>query len=162
MNKLFNIVSFKVLLTTIICVIFTGLLYSNYTPSNVRTVYKKLWLSIDYQAMPNIYVTSDKLVTSKLALTDVKGVHVSTFLLSLIKNDNELALILGHESAHARGIRNEDEADLIGAEYANKAGFNVCQGREVMLRIVKAIGDSHTSKYSSWQVRYNNLNKYCK
>ena len=74
--------------------------------------------------------------TSVEAYSDRDNVAITTGLLRFVTSDDELALVVGHELAHAllgerhkrlgiRGKRKEDEADALGAQLAYCAGYDV-------------------------------------
>jgi len=107
------------------------------------------------------------------AFTTGHGIYMSYASMMSLSTD-ELALIIGHEMAH--GIlhhtdneykvfidnhSNEDElmADNMGAFWANKAGYNVCKGRELF----KKFGDnSLNGSHPPNRYRYENLEHYCR
>lgn len=80
-------------------------------------------------------------------------------LLRTVKNDHELALVLGHELAHGKlwhlgsTHENEYEADRVGMKYMNKAGYNRCRGAKILLKFNKEASDSHPAAKD----RYNRV-----
>lgn len=79
------------------------------------------------------------------AFSDGKNVALSRKLIDFARNDDELALIAGHElghivnkdgDAHSLGERRnmEDRADLLGADLARCAGYDLQAGVEFWLR----------------------------
>ena len=70
------------------------------------------------------------------AYSDRHNVAITTGLLGFVRNEDELALIIGHELAHVllrdrhesmrtRAKRKEDEADALGAQLAHCAGYDL-------------------------------------
>jgi predicted Zn-dependent protease len=66
-----------------------------------------------------------------------------------ITNKDELALVLGHELAHYKlghhgsNHRNEYAADALGYQYAAKAGYNVCRGKNIFKKFRKGGSATH-------------------
>jgi predicted Zn-dependent protease len=73
-------------------------------------------------------------------------IHVCLGMLRFVKNDDELAVVLGHEMGHLPtsgvhglqgGTRAEEEraADVLGLLYAHRAGYNIKTGAKVFERM---------------------------
>ncbi len=84
------------------------------------------------------------------------SIWITAELLRVVRNDHEMAVILGHELAHYKypdyllnSWRRENMADLRGAAFARKAGYNVCIGMR-FTRGLKADSD-----HPSGPQRYN-------
>lgn len=66
-----------------------------------------------------------------------------------ITNKDELALVIGHELAHYKlghhnsNHRNEYAADALGYQYAAKAGYNVCRGKNLFKKFRKGASNTH-------------------
>ena len=95
-------------------------------------------------------------------------------LIQKAKSIDEIALVLGHEIAHAallhtkytvKGALNQDleaQADKLGAIYMMKVGFDICKGREIFFRWSTTKGDNvFTKNHPSKIYRYNQLNIGC-
>lgn len=110
------------------------------------------------------------------AFTTGKGVYL-TYLADKVLTKDEKAVVLGHEIAHVilhhtdsaydmfvTGWSNENElmADNVGASWADKAGYNVCKGREVFLKFYLWGGNSLNAEHPPNTLRYENLAHYCK
>lgn len=98
--------------------------------SRVYSVYNKLVRANHVRKLP-IYVKSGILSTCSLACTDGHQIIVSTELLSYVKNDDELAGVIGHEMGHAL-YREELKADIVGLHYAKKAGYGYCKAAQFL------------------------------
>ena len=100
-----------------------------------------------------------------------------TFAAEAMLNDDEKALIMGHETAHVilhhtdneyrtfvNNFSNEDElmADNLGAVWADKAGYDVCKGREIFKKFYEWSGNSLNGSHPPNTIRYDNLAHYCK
>lgn len=83
------------------------------------------------------------------AYSDRHNLALTTGLVNFVENDDELALVAGHELAHiildrdleAQGIHNkrkEDAADKLGAELASCAGYDIVRGSLLWNRFDKA------------------------
>lgn len=114
--------------------------------------------------------------TDVSAFTTGKVVYF-TFKADMVLNNDEKALVMGHEIAHVilhhtdnafstfvSSYSNENElmADNVGASWADKAGYNVCKGREVFLKFYLWGGNSMNSSHPPNLLRYENLAHYCK
>jgi predicted Zn-dependent protease len=68
------------------------------------------------------------------------GLYINTGMLRNVRNDSEMALVIGHELAHYRlghlqsTPENEYAADRLGASYMVIAGYNICIGAQVVKR----------------------------
>lgn len=107
------------------------------------------------------------------AFTTGHGIYIS-YASAIGLSTEELALIIGHEIAHGilhhtdneyqtfvKNYSNEDEliADNLGAFWANKAGYDVCAGRELFKKFG---GNSLNGSHPPNIYRYENLKHYCK
>ncbi len=94
------------------------------------------------------------------AWTDGVNITITTGLLNIMNgNDDELALVLGHEMGHVinydlehsamedvlkfpiDGRYKEAAADKIGAYIMMRAGFNECNGRDIFNKFKEHFGD---------------------
>lgn len=86
-------------------------------------------------------------------------ISINKGMLEFVKNEDELAIILGHELAHFNlghkrsNHENEFTADRVGAIYAERAGYDRCRGVIVIKRFNSEAGDTHPSS----RERYNRL-----
>lgn len=118
------------------------------TNASVYSVYTKLLKANHLPYMP-IYIKSDILNTCSLACTDGHKILIAKELLSLIKNDDELAGVIGHELAH-RYYSSELQADVLGLYYAQKAGYGYCKAAQFLKGFIA------DAKHPSGDVRYKN------
>jgi hypothetical protein len=85
-------------------------------------------------------------------------VVVNQGMLNFVRNESEMALVLGHELGHYTGNHwesnypNEYAADRAGFTYSIRAGFGGCKGAAILLRFGKASKD-----HPSGRDRYNRL-----
>ncbi len=92
------------------------------------------------------------------AWTNGTYITITTGLLSIMKNDDEVALVLAHEIAHdlaydvphiillkdlnpMNSNENEANADKLGAFIMMRAGFDICKGKEIMKTFRENFGD---------------------
>lgn len=77
------------------------------------------------------------------------GIVINQGMLNFVRNDAELALVLGHELGHYKlghmrsTPSNEFAADARGAYYMSKAGYNVCTGAKAMKRFNDRASSTH-------------------
>lgn len=110
------------------------------------------------------------------AFTTGQGVYV-TFLADSVLTPDEKAVVLGHEMAHvilhhtdnafemfvdSHSNENELMADNVGASWADKAGYDVCKGREAFMKFYLWGGNSLNGDHPPNTMRYENLAHYCK
>lgn len=110
------------------------------------------------------------------AFTTGHGIYITVLADKLLTTD-EKALVLGHEMAHvilhhtdnafeffvdSQSNENELMADNLGATWADKAGYNVCKGREAFLKFYREGGNSLNADHPPNTLRYDNLAHYCK
>lgn len=80
--------------------------------------------------------------------------------LSEVRNDDELARLLGHELGHIAlghrrsSISHEYAADAMAAQYMRAAHYNICRGAKLLKRRNNPESDDHPSDYSRW-LRFN-------
>jgi len=90
-----------------------------------------------------------------------------------VKNDDELALVIGHELSHItmghvlnktesdeESREHESLSDKMGSFYMMKAGYNVCKGRGFFLNLQK-LGMKGGTSHPNTMWRYNQLNVGC-
>jgi predicted Zn-dependent protease len=86
-------------------------------------------------------------------------VYVNIGLLKYVKNDDEIALILGHEvghyALHHRGSTpaHEYAADSQGAYYMHRAGYDICKGAQSIRRFHDPADSTHPAS----EDRYHKL-----
>jgi len=119
------------------------------------------------------------------AYNDGQEIVLYTGLINETESWDEVALVLGHEIAHGTlGHLNEHppvpdqlpdsgmgpndyisileaNADKLGAVYMMKAGYDVCKGREIMLRWEKQNGNALGESHPDYAYRYSELNINC-
>ncbi len=89
----------------------------------------------------------------------VFSISINAGMLQFVRNDAELALVLGHELAHYKlGHRgstpsNEFAADALGAIFSSHAGYGVCTGAQV----VKRFNDRSSKTHPDSNERYKKL-----
>lgn len=120
-------------------------------------------LKIQYCLVANAYNTGSEIVLCREMISE-------------LANEDELALVLGHEMAHTTLMHLlilsvvhidtivpllELEADKMGAFYMMKAGYDICKGREYWLRSINIDGDYFGKDHPDMAYRYNQLNVMC-
>ena len=131
-----------------------GLVKSPEKALNVQEVFNKLARVSGTGHMEPLLISSSDEIN---AWTDGQNITITKGLLRVLKNEDELAVILGHEMGHVLAgdtSRNgqtidprylEANADKIGAYLMLRAGFDVCRGKEVMRTFQELFGDDAAS-----------------
>jgi membrane-associated protease RseP (regulator of RpoE activity) len=102
------------------------------------------------------------------AFADGRTILVTTGMLRFSRNDDELAVVLGHELAHnvlGHSVRSykrfEKEADYLGCYFAARAGYDVSRGVEFWRRLARespgAISESASYAHSGTAARASAL-----
>jgi predicted Zn-dependent protease len=108
------------------------------------------------------------------AWTDGASVNITTGMLKFLENDDEIALVLGHELAHVymfhvqdglpdyTQVYKEANADKLGAFYMMKAGYDICIARELWVRTIDImLDDPAVGSHPDSNYRYRQLNVNC-
>jgi len=123
------------------------------TFEHTNKIYQKI-----IKANKFVYVPKLKLVYSPKvnAHSGFSSITVNSAMLLFVKNDSEMALVLGHELAHymlghmISNYSNEFAADERGAKYARQSGYNSCKGALVILRLNSPNSPTHPSSSSRY------------
>jgi len=134
------------------CTVFSNEVVKPYIEKlNVRSVFHRLELVCGTTSMEPLVILNDDSIIN--AWTDGTNITITTGLLKYIKNNDELAMVLGHEmghvlngdvnrSANAMDARYlEANADKMGAFIMMRAGFDECRGKEIMRTFKDTFGD---------------------
>lgn len=87
------------------------------------------------------------------------GVYINSGMLSYVQNDDEMALVLGHELGHYKlghwrsTPKNEYAADYQGSIYMARAGYRICRGAQALRRFHSPDSDTHPAS----EKRYHKL-----
>lgn len=109
------------------------------------------------------------------AATYADRIVINKGIIDFAQSDDEIALVVGHEMAHAilkhlelgenvtvEDIRKaEADADNYGAFLMMKAGYNICKGREIWKRLLEQNGDNLNQNHPDYAYRYEQLNVNC-
>jgi len=145
-----------------------------YSKEDVKKIYDKL-LAQTGQTQDGAVLVLEENPTIN-AYTDGTKVVIYRGMLDYVQNDDELALVLAHEIAHdmlkhvaypefsvdqlTTSVA-EANADKMGALYMLKAGYSVCNGRELWHRFEKTEGNYQGFDHPTYGYRYNELNVGC-
>lgn len=124
------------------------------------------------QMIPPIMVVNLPIVN---AYNTNKIIVIYQGIIDACKNDDELALIIGHEMAHSTlmhfdlpyGENNnytailESNADKLGSYYIMRAGYDVCKGRKFWKQMIEDEGDYVGADHPSLAYRYEQLDVGC-
>jgi len=84
-------------------------------------------------------------------------VTINQGMLADVRDDDEIALVFGHELAHYTLAHNastpahEYAADALGAIYMHNAGYNICIGAQVIKRFHAPDSDTHPNSDSRFK-----------
>ena len=123
---------------------------------DAQNVYNRLLQSNGIKYHPMLRLSESKEVN---ASETRRYITINRGMLNFVRNNAELAIVLGHELGHfLRGDGSskpsrEYAADAIGAKLANKAGYPVCKGAQVLRRF----GDKGSSTHPDSASRYKAL-----
>lgn len=130
------------------------------TATQVRAVYNKLVSSNDLgkhkKPMKLVFVNMGGEVN---AFADLKtnSMVVTTAMTRFLKNDHEIAVLLGHETGHwLRGDMrsthsHEYAADAIGARLARQAGYDIKKGADPLRRYNERATKTHPDSMLRYQ-----------
>lgn len=146
-------------------------------PADLQEIFDRVAQATEVtDRIPPLYMwnTFQSIIVPNAFATD-QGIYVS-FLLNALLTPDEKALVLGHEMSHVimhhtdntyqifvnyYSPENELMADNLGANWADKAGYDVCKGRTVFLKFYKWFGNSLDGDHPINTLRYENLEHYC-
>lgn len=120
---------------------------SGFTNLQVQEVYQKLYVHSGLRSKPSLIILNSSIIN---AWTDGEQVTITTGLLNIMKTQDEVALVLGHELGHIINYDilhdameqylkvplnqsyKEASADKVGAFIMMRAGFDICKGSVIM------------------------------
>lgn len=114
--------------------------------SHAKDIYIRIAKANGLRVVPELVVINDNSVNAEAQGSRI-GIYVG--MLKNVRNDSEMALVLGHELAHGRlghsgsTPSNEFAADKLGAKYAHSAGYNVCVGAQLLKRFGSVASKTH-------------------
>ena len=141
----------------IILLLLPSVAFSGVTVDQLKIVYSKLVIKNNLPHYPLFVHVDHRKVTAFFRKGNL-SVNITLAALNTIENEDELAIILGHELTHAMHsdeygadkVANWDmeiEADQGGAAYAKKAGYNECKGMRWIQRLGKPDEHHPPGKY---------------
>lgn len=133
---------------------------------HVAEVYRKIIINSGTVGIPPLIIVDEPNIIN--AWTDGSSIVLTTGIINFFKNDDELALVLGHELAHYMkkdvgnaympGVILEHHADLMGAFIMQRAGYDICKGAEFFKHLKEYAGDSaYSETHPSHAFRYDQL-----
>lgn len=176
-NSLLNVVigvASALLISLIGVIIFIKNFSEMALDNHIRDMYQQIVVQTGQiqEALPLI-ITENKDVN---AYNDGEYIVLYRGMIDYVENDDELALVLGHEVAHGT-LRHvyfrefgkseyeiataEGNADKLGAIYMMKAGWDVCIGREIWQRMRTEEGNYIGGDHPTASYRFDELNIGC-
>lgn len=135
-------------LVVILLLLFSSQIYSQVSKDQLIKTYIKLIQANKLKDPPNLIIDPD-LDDNAYSYKDI--VAVTQGMLLMLKNNDELARVLGHELGHhylhhnGSNKANEYAADYQASKYMIKAHYNVCKGAKMFLRRKSDGGLDHPS-----------------
>lgn len=118
------------------------------TNASPQSVYNKLVKANGVKRIP-LVIAAKGPGNCSLACTNGQRILITQTLLNVVRNEDELAGVIGHEMAHQ--IHNSElRADVLGLKYAQRAGYSYCRAAQ-LLKLYEA-----DSEHPSGSVRYKN------
>lgn len=117
------------------------------TASQAYDMYVKILKASQLQCTPRFIIVPDE--DENAAASGCKVVVLTTGMLKSLRNNAELASVIGHEVGHIKlghissSIPHEYAADAQAAIYMQRLGLKVCVGAQRFLRRGSLGGDDH-------------------
>jgi predicted Zn-dependent protease len=139
--------------------------------ARIFKMYAKLQAQAGVGGLPPLFIVESPILN---AYTDGNKVVIYRGLIDFADNDDEIALVLGHELAHNtlyhlrmnnlaidEQVVIEAQADKMGAVYMMKAGYDICKGRMMWMKFYKEDGDYLGGSHPGYAYRFSQLNVNC-
>lgn len=144
--------------------------------SHIQEVYDRLVKASGQEAPDLLILRNDKKVNASCSSDRIR---LYGGMIDFVKNDDELALVLAHEISHYQlkhvfqdnpmnnsfeeniiwDLQKEENADKLGGFMMMQAGYDVCKGRKMWLRLKEQEGDVLENLGHPTDIfRYVNLN----
>lgn len=145
-----------VILFYALCQVDYQLLADRANFENAARIYARIVAANDIVDAPQFHQYDVGMIN---AMTDEQqdgAIFITTGMLRFAHNDDEIALILGHELGHwvHRGREvpyyMEYESDAFGAKAMSRAGYDACKGAMVMWRFDSPDSSTHPDSNSRW------------
>lgn len=139
-----------------LCLLCTTFNLNAATFEHAKQIYMKVLIANQIRVAPGLRYNPTGEVNAKCGFWSIT---INAGMLRYVRNDAELALVLGHELGHyvLRHYRstpsNEFAADAQGAYFMSKAGYNVCIGA----RGIKRFNDRADSTHPDSNERFYRL-----
>ena len=134
--------------------------------AHVIDVYERLARNSGQQDIPPLTILESPIIN---AWTDGHDIVLTTGIMKIFENDDQLSMVLAHEMAHYMNhdIMHDDldsatveaHADKMGAFIMMRAGFDICKGKEIFMVFKRLFGDSTVpSDHPNNAYRYDQVN----
>lgn len=142
--------------------------YVIFNDDEVKDIYAKIQKATGEGDDYPLFILNDDTIN---AYATSEGVHIYRGLIKQLDNVDELALVLGHETSHIMlghvfrtdnqdiwAIRKmELQADKYGAFLAQRAGYDICNGRLFFTLLKNEFGDSQDQDHPDMAYRYDQV-----
>lgn len=98
---------------------------------DVQNIYDRIVAANPEVRVVPIIVKKGVLSWCSVACNTGKEIIIAEETLSIVSNEDELAGMIGHEEGHFT-YKNEMQADLLGLQYAESAGYNYCKAAQII------------------------------
>lgn len=134
--------------------------------NRLDSVYKRLVVNAGEYTLPSSVEVLD--TENANAYTNGIDIKITKGLLKMIRNDDQLAMVLAHEMSHMiledykiesmSQARKEAHADKLGAFILMRSGFSICKGKNVFKLFLERFGDTaDTGSHPDFAYRLNQL-----
>ena len=106
--------------------------FASVSESRAKQIYQKLLRATGVRPLALVV----KAGVCSLACTNGRQIFISRELLRIVRNEDELAGVIGHEMAHAK-YSSELKADVLGLKYAKQAGYSYCRAAQILKGLEK-------------------------
>jgi len=137
-----------------ICLLCTTFISKAATFEHAQEIYVKIIKANGYWSSPKLRYSPSTEINANAGWGSIT---INEGMLRFVRNDAELALVLGHEIGHYKlghwssTPRNEYSADAYGARVIGKAGYSVCTGARVLKRFNAPDSDTHPASIKRYR-----------
>ena len=144
-----------------------------YKEAHIQQIFQKIRIATGRaNEVPPLTIVNQPVINAYATPT---GIFIYQGMIDYCQNDDEIAMVLGHEVSHVmlghldKLAANSDQeqqvlesmADKMGALYMMRAGYNICTGRAIWNRLTNQYGESMGGDHPDNAYRYEQLDVQC-